>query len=394
MNDLPQPGDGASAPPDVRQRAEERARHLAASYDLDGFLEQCRVAHDADQAEPIAGMQYAEALGYVGRFDEKTRLLEALLAIEPQHAHLNLCYALELLAQGRHRDAWRHFAYRAAFKNVIRPDPGLPPERIWRGEPLAGKRIALISEQGLGDTLQYVRYAIDLQRAGAMAYLNVQPALRPLLTGSPSLGVVLTPAKPTEINYWARLIDLLPVTAPTRDDVKWPGAYVSPPAAPAPAALKASDRAGGLRVGLAWRGNPAFPSNYARSMALETLAPIQEARNCRFFSLMPPEAAEEIQACGAGAWLTDLSPISSPFEELARAVAAMDVVVSVCTSIAHLAASMGKPTFLMLSALPDWRWARSGEATPWYPSVRLFRQTRFGRWDDVVWKISETLQGL
>ncbi|MEQ9126406.1 MAG: glycosyltransferase family 9 protein, partial [Alphaproteobacteria bacterium] len=161
-----------------------------------------------------------------------------------------------------------------------------------------------------------------------------------------------------------------------------------------PEPVAALGGARGLRVGLAWRGNPQFASDFARSLPGEALAPFRDVARCSFFSLMAPEHSAAIAAAGHGDWLTDLAPVTSPFEDLARVVAGLDVVVTICTSVAHLAGAMGKPTFLMLSRTPDWRWGREGAETPWYPSVRIFRQRRFGRWGDVIADVAAALGAL
>lgn len=364
---------------------------LRANCDLDRFLEHCTAAHEAHPDAGGTGAQYAEGLGIAGRIDEKRAVLERLLATHPDHVSLNISYGLELMLAGDYRDAWPYFAYRAKQKNAFRAVGGLTPDRRWRGEAMAGKQMMLLSEQGLGDALQFARYAINVRDAGAKPVLDVHPPLRPLLEGSPALRTVLTPKVSAQIHHWAPMLDLVPFFTPTRADIVWPGAYVAPPALDRPVtSLGHADR---LRVGLAWRGNPANLTDFARSMPLAALGPLADVGSCRFYSLMTGDPATEL-ASAKMPWITDLSAETSPFARLATTVAAMDVVVTVCTAIAHLAGAMGKPTFLMLSAMPDWRWGREGTTTPWYPSMRLFRQQRLGDWGPVVEAVSGTLAKL
>ncbi len=118
------------------------------------------------------------------------------------------------------------------------------------------------------------------------------------------------------------------------------------------------------------------------------------SEHCAFFSLGLPQDGEDIARAKCKSWISDLSPVTSPFENLAQAISQMDVVVTVCTSVAHLAGGMGKPVFVLLNTSPDWRWGRDGETTPWYPSMRLFRQTRFGDWSGPVAKVVRELAKL
>ena len=362
---------------------------LRETMDVGAFHEACETAHLAAPEDPEVGAQYAEALGYVGRHKDKQALLRRLLEAEPKSVLLNTNLGLELLTQGRYREGWPHFVYRVGKQNTLRKTGALDPKHRWRGEPLTGKRLALISEQGLGDTLQFARYAIDLHGQGARSYLNVHPPLRPLMGRSPAIGTVLTQDIKVEIHHWIPMMELVPVFTHSAKDIRWPGAYIAPPADDQPfPALGGTD---GLRVGIAWQGNPKFRLNYARSMGLKELEPLREAEGCHFYSLLAGDAVKDLAASPQSGWITDLSAETTPFERLAAAIASLDVVVTVCTSVAHLAGAMGKPTFLMLSALPDWRWGREGRTTPWYPSMRLYRQKRFGDWSDVVQAVASDL---
>ena len=362
---------------------------LRESMDVQAFHDVCKAAFDAAPEDPEIGAQYGEALGFIGRHKDKQTLLRRLLETHPKSVILNTNLGIELLAQGRYREGWPHFAYRIGKQNTLRKTDPLDPKHRWRGEPLQGKRLVLVSEQGLGDTLQFARYAIDIHNQGARSFLNVHPPLRPLLSRSPALGTVLTSDIKVEIHHWIPMMELVPVFSHTAADIPWPGAYVSPPADDRP--FPRLGGADGVRVGLVWQGNPKFRLNFARSMGLDDLVTLRDATNCQFFSLMAGEAARDLAASAQSGWIKDLSKVTTPFERLASAVAAVDVVVTVCTSIAHLAGAMGKPTFLMLSALPDWRWGREGRTTAWYPSMRLYRQKRFGDWSGVVRDVARDL---
>lgn len=365
---------------------------LRETLDLNGFLEQCETAHAKMPEQIDHALHYAEALGMAGRIDEKFRLLRALLHRDPAHQQTNLSLGLELMREGRYAEGWPHYDVRHASQRVSAKSAELSETHRWRGEVLPGQRVLLLKEQGLGDTLQFVRFALNLASTGTLVALDVQGPLRPFLAGNPWLGTVMTPERPAQINRWTYLTDLVPQYAPTAGDVAWPGTYLSPPAVTAP--IPAIARSGKIRVGLAWQGSKTNFSDFSRSVPLAALVPFREAGTCSFFSLGMPEHNAEIAELGFEDWIADLTEQTSPFENLAAAIAQLDLVVTVCTSVAHLAGAMGKPVWTMLNAAPDWRWGRKGGTTPWYPSMRLYRQTRYGQWTDVIERVAEDLRGL
>lgn len=342
---------------------EDREAFLRVTNDLEGYLDLCEQARAKNPRDRDTHVQNAAALGYLGRGNEKLALLDEWLATWPNDLLANLNKGLELLKQGRYAEAWPHYSYRRHLTSAVAQPAQLGPDREWKDQSLKDHAILLLQEQGLGDSIQFARLAASLQhRYGAVPFLDIQRPLRPLFSASPALPRAPLANQSIEIHYWKLLGDLVPVIYPTLDDVTWPGAYIAAPALQAPPALPRSSK---LRIGLAWRGNPIHGHDYMRSTSLEKLSALQEASACEFFALTP-DGGKEI--ADSGNWVTDLSDITSPFENLAHVIAHLDIVVSVCTSVAHLAAAMGKPVVLLLSNVADWRWGRAGETTPWYPS--------------------------
>ena len=368
----------------------DRFRAFCRTLDADAYADACRAALQVNPDDIDARLGLAQAVGHGGDWDAKLEMLHQMVAEFPGADRPNVTLGIELMSRGRYREGWKYYNHRKRrdAKSLIRR--GMPPEREWRGEPLPGKTILIHREQGLGDTLHFVRNAIALQRIGALPVLDVQGPMRQLLRQSPALGRVLHADDKATPHYWIRMMDLVPALTPTLQDVTWPGAYV---AAPADGWLyRPISKSDGLRVGLAWGGNPEFPMNALRSVPLQALTPLADTPGCTFYSLMPDTVADDVRQ--QTRWMTDLSPVSTPFDRLAAVIGQMDVVVTICTSIAHLAAAMGKPTFLMLSFVAEWRWTRRGETTPWYPSMRLFRQRRLGDWDPVVHDVMRALAAL
>lgn len=375
------------------QNTEERWQFLFETFDVDAFAELAEKATSNHPDDLNAEIQFAEALGLTGQLDAKLERLRALVERKPQSAEARVALGLELLRLGRYREGWPFFEARAKMKNVRVPDAGLPPERRWGFQPVAGQQLLLVKEQGLGDTLQFIRYVDMLRNTGAKVYSNVQPALRPLLQGSPATGTILNENEPVQLAYWFHLMDLVPYFHPTLEDVQSPGAYIAAPPSTSPFVIP-KGAGGPLRVGVAWAGSENFAANALRSIPLPALAPLRDVPRCSFYSLMPADRCADIADADADAWLTDLSELTTPFSNLARAVSAMDVVVSVCTSIAHLAAAMGTPTLVLLSGSADWRWGRERNDTPWYPSATLLRQHRLGDWSHPVEEACARLNGL
>lgn len=358
---------------------EGRGAYFQDTLDVKGFIDACDRAFRETPDDPSCASQYAAALHHE-ETDEALSILRNLLSRFPKILEIRLALGLALLKRGRYREAWRYYGGRFGLEHVADKDIGLAPETRWKGESLEGRSILLYHEQGLGDTVQFIRHAMNLRDLGARVYIDAQPALRRLFEGSPALGGgILSGGTSVTLHSWSYTLDLIPVFCETDADVSWRGSYIEPPARREALALPARGSRP-IRVGLAWEGSRTRSSNHHRLIPLQAFRPLREISNCSFYSLMPPSVAGDIAALGAEGWLTDLSAISSPFDELARVIDAMDIVVTVCTSIAHLAGAMGKPVLILLSARSDWRWGHGGSETRWYPSATLIRQKRLGDW--------------
>ncbi|MEM9139103.1 MAG: hypothetical protein AAGB15_04675 [Pseudomonadota bacterium] len=361
--------------------------------DLDTFFAWTEAEYRDNPGNKAALIAYAETLAYMGRNDDKLAVLNEGSVLHPKSASIQIAIGIEWLTRGEYAKGWPHYLHRKrTYRNDAEKQMKLPPDREWKGEPVEGSRILVLWEQGLGDTIHFIRGAIDLQRLGARPLLDVQSPLRPVMAASPALGLALSGGAKVAPNLWIRMLDMVPLISPTAAQIRWPGAYISAPAIAEPI-LPLAGRAS-LRVGLAWTGSADFPMNDIRSVPLAALAPLRDCARCDFYSLMLLPVADQIAAEGFQDWITDLSPVAQPFDRLAGVISQLDVVVTMCTSIAHLAGAMGKPTFLMLSTMGEWRWGRDSSTTPWYPSMRLFRQPRFGDWDSVVAEVCEALEAL
>lgn len=270
----------------------------------------------------------------------------------------------------------------AARDSATRDDPALPYHLrwVWDGRGLEGRRVLVRCYHGLGDTLQFCRYLPALQRRAAHVTLEAQPELMPLLGRLPGHDRLL-PFRPDapapasecdiEIMELAHALRLAPQGTP----------YLSADPLPRPAK--------GLLVGLCWQAGGWDPG---RSVPLQSLAPLGQPPGVRLISLQRGPGAAELTAAGAPPVL-DTGDRSADAGTVARLLAALDLVVTVDTMVAHLAGALGRPTWLLLKAEADWRWM-AGRRSRWYDSVRLYRQAHPGRWDEPLAQMQADLDGL
>ncbi len=327
------------------------------------------------------------------RFDQAAASYEQALALKPDLADALLGLAACYLVEGDYERGWA--AHERRPSNPGRgPLHGLPR---WTGQPLAGRSVLLLAEQGLGDTLHFFRYARLLKEQGARVVLAVQPAFGRLLASHPDVDELFILGSAAEL---------------PRSDF-----YLPLPSAPAAFGTTAStipsevpyvwanpdllDRwrqelaaIGGFKIGIAWQGSRDYPLDRWRSIPLAQFAPLARLPGARLVSLQNGFGAEQIAAVDFPVLdLSDrLDKVAGPFMDTAAVIRAVDLVVTPDTAIAHLAGALGAPVSLALHFSADWRWLRQRDDSPWYPTLRLFRQTTFGQWPDVFERIANAVQ--
>mgnify|MGYP001810105821 CR=1 FL=1 len=302
--------------------------------------------------------------------------------------------AFALLALERFREGWHAHEHRLVLAAGSASAPSLRGTP-WHGEPLHGRSIAVLAEQGLGDQIMMARFVHGLRRRGATRIIVEAGApLVPLLRTMPVVDAVIRrgdPFPPTDYvvpvsSLPHRLgvegdlyVDLVPYVAATG---ACPPALAAQLATPAP-----------LRIGLVWGGEPRNHSDHERSIPLATFAPLLGLPGFAWYALQKgPHAAErDTLPPPLRERLVDLSGHLHDFHDTAHAMARLDVVVTVCTSVAHVAGALGVPTFVLLRHAADWRWFRGRHDSPWYPTARLFRQARRGEWAPVLRDVARAL---
>jgi tetratricopeptide (TPR) repeat protein len=335
----------------------------------------------------------------LGRMNEALKAHEEAVERDPSHPGAVYNLALTRLRLGDWERGWLDYEARWRFREVHRW-PRVFSQPRWRGEALDGRRVLLHAEQGLGDTIQFCRYATLVAARGGTAILQVQePVVR--LIGSLAAvraGLVETArlgAEAPEFDLECPLMSLPSVFATTMETVPWPGAYLG--AEPGAAVEKLRQFPGvvpGLRVGLAWAGNPRYKADRLRSIGVGTLLPLLRTPGFTWISLQKGEATEpQLAGLPGDVFVWDGSSRDRDLAETAALVATLDLVITTDTCIAHLAGAMGKPVWILLPHLGDWRWMQERETTPWYPTARLLRQKAPGDWAGLVNRVVEELRG-
>ena len=346
-----------------------------------------------------------------GNFDGALRQYDAALALGPQCAEARLNRSVVELLRGDFAAGWQDYEARMLTKrghargNTPQRGNGQPQ---WRGEPLRGARILLYAEQGLGDCIQFLRYVPLVEAAGGRVILEVPQPMRRLagalgrLPGR-SLGgsaQVISYGDPMPEFDWQSPLMSLPLAFGTRltsIPTAMPGgkAYLTVPEEEWQRAAVRPWPESGLRVGLVWAGTPDHPRDWARSMPLATLEPLLELPGVHFFSLQVGAAAEQRMAWPQGRMrILDLALDPGNLADTAAKILHLDLVVAVDTAVVHLAGALGKAVWVMLPWVPDWRWLLERDDSPWYPTMRLFRQEKRGAWGPVVARVREALAEL
>jgi tetratricopeptide (TPR) repeat protein len=366
-----------------------RARALMLRAQPEAALAAAVAALDRDPKDPKARVIHGLALVALNRVEEALGSYESALKLDPEHVEAEINRGIARLLLGRFDAGWRDYERR----NLRHQTQGARryPEPLWLGqEALQDQRLFLYWEQGFGDTLQFGRYARLAAAAGARVTLSVQDPLRRLFAHfDPSVTVIGQNEEPAEFDMHCPLLSL-PLAFGTGLETMpaWPDGY-----------LKASGDdtwvwaqrlpAGRRRIGIVWSGNALHGNDANRSVPLEKLLPLFKSGDTWVSLQKDLRKADQVTLNASG--IFDPSGQLGDFADTAALISALDLVIAVDTSVAHLAGALGKPVFLMLPFAPDFRWLLDRRDSPWYPRMRLFRQDRPGDWDGVVAQISAAL---
>jgi Flp pilus assembly protein TadD len=343
---------------------------------------------------------YADAHNNLGGvFQHQGKLHEAIacfrraLELQPDFADAHWNHALMCLLHGNFAEGWPEYEWRARLKDAR---PRSFPQMVWDGQPLQGKTILLHAEQGLGDTIHFIRYAPLVGQYQARVVVECQKPLLQLLAGCPGIDRLIGQGEELpEFDVHARLMSLPLICKTTMENIPASIPYIC--AAPALVAQwrERLDKIDGFKVGICWQGNPQFRGDRYRSFPLRHFADLARIPGVCLISLQKGAGREQLAEVREDLpvvdWADELDEAAGPFMDTAAIMKNLDLVITSDTVIAHLAGAMGVPVWVVLPLVPDWRWLLERSDSPWYPSMRLFRQKRLEDWAGVFAEVQTAL---
>jgi tetratricopeptide (TPR) repeat protein len=342
-----------------------------------------------DPAYAQAQYNLANALCEQGRRDEAAACCRRALELVPDLAEAHVQLSLLALLTGDFALGWAEYPWRWKTKQCQPRDFAQPP---WDGRPLEGKTILLHAEQGLGDAIQFVRYAPLVKARGATVIVECPGPLMSLLASCPGVArVVGRGDRLPPFDVQASLLSLPGIFHTSLEDIPAivPYLFAEPGLVER---WREEWGAGGWKIGLAWRGNPNHANDRARSFPLAFLQPLAGLPDVRLFSLQKGAGVVELQQAAGRFSVTELGSRLSNFMDTAAVTKSLDLVIACDTAMAHLAGALGVPVWVALPFHPDWRWLLDRADSPWYPTARLFRQPRPGDWGSVFREMEAQLR--
>jgi hypothetical protein len=329
----------------------------------------------------------------LGQFDDAERSFRSLIDSHPDHpsAHWNL--AVTLLSAGDFERAWP--AYEVRWQSAhMAPDLRQYPQPLWLGEsPLAGRSLLIHPEQGLGDSLQFVRYVAALAKQQGTVHLEVPRSLYPLLKSFPGASSVFpsgTPAPDFDLHCPLLSLPLAVSRLQAIADIACPP-YIQPTALTVESWETRLSAYPGKKIGLVWSGNAKHQNDAHRSPGFDRFAPLFNLPGIQFIQLQTEIRDSDRDTVFCENRLLRFTEHQTDFLQTAGLVSPLDLVITCDTALAHLAGAMGKPVWILLPYNADWRWVRGIEQTQWYPTARLFQQPAPGNWTAVLEKVRTAL---
>jgi tetratricopeptide (TPR) repeat protein len=340
------------------------------------------------------------AFGRIGRYEDSRRAYDRELALDPSHADARKNRAMIMLLLGDYVQGFAEFERRWECRDFARPGFTQP---LWKGESIAGRTILLMPEQGLGDTIQFIRFAPKVKALGARVVFRCPKPLLKLFEGFPGIDVLVPEGEPLPaFDVYVPLISLAAIFRTGVEDV--PAILPVPYLRADPELVgRWSDRlgpreSGELRVGISWQGNSTYGGDRYRSVPLAAFLPLAAVPGVKLISLQKGHGVEQIAPLADRLPLVDfgegLDRDSGPFQDTAALMTLLDLMITINSAPVHLAGALGVPTWLALSTASEWRWIAGREDAPWYPTVRVFRQAALHDWDEVFGRMARALAEL
>lgn len=333
-------------------------------------------------------------LSRMNRHQQALDSYQRALGLQAGYADALSNQSLSQLVLGQFEAGWQSYEYRWKKGNAdVQRHTGIP---LWLGQQaVEGKRILLWSEQGLGDTIQFCRYAILVAALGAEVVLEVDPALKAVAQTMGNFQVIAIGEGFAPVDFQTPLMSLPLVFKTDLATIPAPIPYFAADAGKKGSWARRMDSTSRkLKIGLAGSGNAGNTNDHRRSMPLQEFAPLLRLEGADFFLVQKDIRESDRAYLQQTPKLRPLSQDIADFDDTAAIVASLDLVISVDTSVAHLSGALGAPVWILLPWAPDWRWLLDREDSPWYPSARLFRQERAGDWQSLILRVAESLHAL
>jgi len=364
-------------------QTQDRITEAIACYDKALALNQgddAKVYNNVAAAKQSLG-QVQEAIGY----------FRQALALKADYAEAHKNLGMALLLSGDLQQGFAEYEWRwqcPEFASKYRD--GQSPPHFWDGSDLQGRTVLLECEQGYGDAIQFIRYVPLVQAQGGNVIVKCRQPLVKLFQTLPGIGRVVEQKSPVPaFDLHLPLMSLPHILGTTLETVPAQVPYFHPPRTGETPVLGRSDK---FKVGIVWAGSKGNNQNHIRSISLAQLLPILELEDIQFYSLQKEEAVRELATVRNN--IISLDDRIADFADTAAIIQQLDLVITVDTAVAHLAGALGKRVWVLLPFVPDWRWLLERPDSPWYPTMRLFRQPQLGDWQNVVEQVRSALQSL
>jgi tetratricopeptide (TPR) repeat protein len=389
-----------------KRAVQQRPNHDKAYYNLGvacAELDDLQAAVASYRRAIDLNPNYAEAwdnLGCVlvalGQPEEALACHDRALRVRPDYDKAYMSRGVARLRLGDYAGGWPDYESRYKLKEFVMPSF---PQPRWNGERLDGKTILLAAEQGLGDTLQFVRYAAPVRRRCAKVIVACQKALIPLLSNTPAIDQLFPPGVDLpQFDAWASLLSLPGIMRTTLETIPADVPYLFPAKDLLAHWQQELQTIPGFKVGICWQGNPDYKADRERSIPLAEFAPLAPVPGVQLISLQKGHGAEQVAHLSARFPIIDLANrldvSSGPLMDTAAVMKSLDLIITADTAIAHLAGGLGAPVWIALPYVAHWCWLWDRDDSPWYPAARLFRQPERGNWKPVFTRLAQALRDL
>jgi len=381
--------------PDYAEAYNNLASALYKLGNSEAAIKNCRKSIELKTDYAEAYNTLAAALSMEQRYDEAIECYNKTIQLAPDYAEAYYSRGILYLCCGEFAKGWDDYQWRLKTENTkvqLRYD-----KPWWQGEDFQGKTLLVQSEQGFGDSIQFVRYLPMVKGRGGTVILAEKPELIDLFRGLEGIddlaGARELADGAVKYDLYVPLLNLPGIFNTTADNIPAPIPYLS---AKEPKVAHWRNKIGtdAFKVGLVWAGNPIHTNDHNRSCALQNFTPLAEIKNVKLFSLQKGPGIEQIKSWQGDTGLIDLGQDFEDFTDTAAAIENMDLIISVDTSVIHLAGAMGKPVWTLLPFMSDWRWMMERQDCPWYPTITLFRQKQHGNWKELFHRVANRVEDL